>query len=109
MLAKASPLRSGDRLAGLAADSYEERVAAQLALAEVPLKNFLSEALIPYETDEVTRLILDLHDAVAFTPVIHCTVGDLRDWLLSDAAAWQQPSGRLACRLRPLVWWSRPG
>ncbi|SOD80303.1 ethanolamine ammonia-lyase subunit EutB [Spirosoma fluviale] len=86
LLAKASPLRSGDRLAGLAADSYEERVAAQMALADLPLITFLTEAVIPYETDEVTRLIIDSHDKQAFTPISHFTVGDLRDWLLGDEA-----------------------
>ncbi|UOG75266.1 ethanolamine ammonia-lyase subunit EutB [Hymenobacter tibetensis] len=84
LLAKATPLRSGDVLAGVAAETYEERVAAQLTLAEVPLRNFLNEALIPYEQDEVTRLILDTHDAAAFAPVSHFTVGQLRDWLLAD-------------------------
>ncbi|WP_046243278.1 ethanolamine ammonia-lyase subunit EutB [Hymenobacter terrenus] len=86
LLARASPLRSGDVLAGVAATTYEERVAAQLALADVPLRDFLNEALIPYEQDEVTRLILDTHDAAAFTHIGHFTVGQLRDWLLSDAA-----------------------
>ncbi len=84
LLAKASPLRSGDVLAGVAADTYEERVAAQLTLADVPLRNFLHEALIPYEQDEVTRLIIDTHDVAAFAPVSHFTVGQLRDWLLAD-------------------------
>ena len=86
LLARASPLRSGDGLAGLLADSYEERVAAQMALADVPLSTFLNEAVIPYETDDVTRLIIDNHDKTAFTPISHFTVGDLRDWLLSDDA-----------------------
>ena len=86
LLARASPLRSGDVLAGVAATTYEERVAAQLALADVPLRDFLHEALVPYEQDEVTRLILDTHDAAAFAPIGHFTVGQLRDWLLSDAA-----------------------
>jgi ethanolamine ammonia-lyase large subunit len=86
LLARASPLRSGDVLAGVAAATYEERVAAQLALADVPLRDFLHEALVPYEHDEVTRLILDTHDAAAFAPVSHFTVGQLRDWLLADAA-----------------------
>ncbi len=86
LLAHASPLRSGDVLAGVAADTYEQRIAAQLALADVPLRNFLHEALVPYEHDEVTRLILDTHDAAAFAPISHFTVGELRDWLLSDAA-----------------------
>jgi ethanolamine ammonia-lyase large subunit len=86
LLAKATPFRSGDALAGLAADTYQERVAAQLTLADVPLRTFLHEAVVPYETDEVTRLIIDSHDAAAFQPVSHLTVGELRDWLLSDAA-----------------------
>ena len=86
LLAKATPARSGDVLAGVAAGSDVERVAAQMALAEVPLKHFLSEAVIPYEADEVTRLILDSHDAQAFAPVAHLTVGGFRDWLLGPAA-----------------------
>jgi len=86
LLAKASPLRSGDVLAGVAAERFDERVAAQMALADVPLKHFLEELLIPYETDEVTRLIVDSHDAAAFAPVSHFTVGQLRDWILSDRA-----------------------
>ena len=86
LMAKASPARSGDSLAGVAAGSDAERVAAQMALAEVPLKRFLDEALIPYEADEVTRLIIDGHDRAAFAPVSHLTVGDFRDWLLGDAA-----------------------
>src|SRR5262249_36039725 len=86
LLAKASPLRSGDELAGIAAQSGEERVAAQYALADLPLATFLSETVVPYETDEVTRLIIDSHDQAAFAPVAHLTVGGLRDWLLSDAA-----------------------
>jgi len=86
LLARATPRRSGDELAGVAAATYEERVAAQLALADVVLRQFLQEALVPYEADEVTRLILDTHDAAAFTLVAHFTVGQLRDWLLSKAA-----------------------
>jgi ethanolamine ammonia-lyase large subunit len=86
LLARASPPRSGDALAGIAAGSAEERIAAQLALADLPLKAFLAEAVIPYEQDEVTRLILDTHDARAFAPAASLTVGGLRDWLLSDAA-----------------------
>jgi len=82
LLAKATPARSGDRLAGLAASSEEERVAAQMALADTPLQNFLDEAVVPYERDEVTRLIIDSHDALSFAPVAHLTVGGLRDWLL---------------------------
>ncbi|MDQ2771045.1 MAG: ethanolamine ammonia-lyase subunit EutB, partial [Bacteroidota bacterium] len=75
LLARASPPRSGDVLAGVAAATYEERVAAQFALADVPLRNFLHEALVPYEEDEVTRLILDSHDAAAFALIAHFTVG----------------------------------
>jgi ethanolamine ammonia-lyase large subunit len=86
LLAKASPYRSGDALAALTAGSYEERVAAQMALADVPLTTFLQEALVPYEKDEVTRLIIDTHDAQAFSAIRHMTVGEWRDWLLSDAA-----------------------
>ena len=86
LLARASPLRSGDVLAGVAAATYEERVAAQFALADVPLRAFLAEPLIPYEQDEVTRLICDGHDAAALAGVGHFTVGQLRDWLVSDAA-----------------------
>src|SRR5882762_4335124 len=86
LLAKATPYRSGDALAGLTAASYEERVAAQMALADVPLKTFLNEAVIPYETDTVTRLIIDTHDAANFASIAHFTVGELRDWLLCDDA-----------------------
>lgn len=86
VMAKASPARSGDYLAEVAASSDGERVAAQMALANIPLSHFLSEALIPYEDDEVTRLIIDTHDAQAFAPVSHLTVGGLRDWLLSEQA-----------------------
>lgn len=84
LMAKATPARSGDFLAGVAAEHDEERVAAQMALAEVSLKTFLNEALVPYEEDEVTRLIMDDHDAEAFKTVSHLTVGDFRNWLLSD-------------------------
>jgi ethanolamine ammonia-lyase large subunit len=86
LMAKATPARSGDRLAGVIAHTAEERVVAQMALADLPLKTFLNEALIPYEQDEVTRLILDDHDPGAFEPVSHLTVGDFRNWLLSDLA-----------------------
>jgi ethanolamine ammonia-lyase large subunit len=86
LLAKATPARSGDVLAGLAADSAQQRVAAQCALADLPLAHFLSEQVVPYETDEVTRLIVDTHDAAAFAPIRSFTVGELRDWLLSDEA-----------------------
>ena len=85
LMAKATPERSGDHLAGIAAIDAEERAAAQLALADLPLAAFLHDAVIPYEEDEVTRLIIDTHDARAFAPVAHLTVGGFRDWLLSDA------------------------
>lgn len=86
LMAKATPARSGDNLAGVAARHDTERVAAQMALADLPLAHFLQEALVPYESDEVTRLIIDSHDRAAFAPVAHLTVGGFRDWLLSDAA-----------------------
>ena len=90
LLAKASPYRSGDALAGIAAENAEQRAAAQMTLADLPLRAFLEQALIPYEDDEVTRLIIDTHNAAhntaAFAPVASLTVGDLRNWLLSDAA-----------------------
>ena len=86
LMAKASPARSGDYLAAVAAVNNLERVAAQWRLADVPLKQFLTEALVPYESDEVTRLIIDSHDPQAFAPISHLTVGDFRNWLLSDQA-----------------------
>jgi ethanolamine ammonia-lyase large subunit len=86
LMAKATPERSGDQLAGIAAGSAQERVAAREALADVPLATFLQQPLVPYESDEVTRLIIDSHDEAAFAPLAHLTVGALRDWLLSDAA-----------------------
>ncbi|WP_374544805.1 ethanolamine ammonia-lyase subunit EutB [Rhodoblastus sp.] len=86
LLAKASPARSGDYLAGIAAADDTERAAAQMALADLPLKVFLQEQVVPYEDDEVTRLIVDDHDAKAFATVSHLTVGDFRNWLLSDEA-----------------------
>jgi len=86
LLAKATPPRSGDRLAGISAESAGQMIAARIALADVPLKQFLQEAVIPYESDEVTRLIVDTHDRSAFAPVASLTVGAFRDWLLSDAA-----------------------
>lgn len=86
VMAAASPERSGDQLAEIAASSALERVAARRVLADLPLKTFLTETLIPYEIDEVTRLIIDSHDEAAFAPVATMTVGDLRDWLLSPAA-----------------------
>ncbi len=96
LMAKATPPRSGDMLAGIAAASAEENVAAKMALADLPLKTFLSEAVVPYEDDEVTRLIIDRHDPIAFAPVSALTVGDFRDWLLSDAA-----DGAALARLAP--------
>ncbi len=86
LLACASPRRSGDELAGIAAATDERRVAAKMALADVPLTTFLDDVLVPYETDEVTRLILDSHDAAAFAPIAGLTVGQFREWLLSYAA-----------------------
>ena len=86
LLAKATPPRSGDRLAGIAAGSAEQMIAARIALADIPLKQFLYETVIPYEDDEITRLIIDAHDAAAFAAISSLTVGSFRDWLLSDAA-----------------------
>jgi len=100
LLAKATPLRSGDELAGVAASSAVERAAAQMALADLPLRTFLEETLVPYEEDEVTRLIADSHDPVAFAPVSSLTVGGFRDWLLSDEATGEVLSG-LAFGLTP--------
>jgi ethanolamine ammonia-lyase large subunit len=90
LLAKASPARSGDELAGLAAASAEERVRAQMQLADTPLRAFLREQVIPYETDEVTRLICDSHDGEAFAVISHLTVGEFRDWLLSSQATTER-------------------
>src|SRR5476651_659037 len=86
LLARASPLRSGDQLAGLAPETGEERVAAQFALADLPLATFLQEHVVAYEADDVTRLIVDTHDRTAFARISHLTVGGFRDWLLSDEA-----------------------
>jgi ethanolamine ammonia-lyase large subunit len=86
LMAKATPARSGDRLAGVAAENAEQRVVAQMLLAEQPLKIFLQNLLIPYESDEITRLIIDDHDLVAFSLISHLTIGDFRNWLLSDLA-----------------------
>ena len=98
LLAKASPLRSGDVLAGVAAATEEERVLAQMELAGVPLERFLEEHVVPYEEDEVTRLIIDTHDRDAFAPVRGLTVGEFRDWLLTDAV-----DGEVLTRLAPGV------
>ncbi len=86
LMAKASPTRSGDYLAGLGAMNAQERVAAQMALADVPLKTFLNDLVVPYESDEITRLIIDSHDMQAFKTFSHLTIGDFRNWLLSDDA-----------------------
>ena len=102
LLAKASPARSGDFLAGVAAADDEERVAAQMALADVPLKTFLAEHVVPYENDEVTRLIIDEHDVKTFAPVSHLTVGAFRDWLLSDSAT-EKSLAALAPGLTPEI------
>lgn len=93
LLAKASPLRSGDVLAEVAAESDIERIAARYALADVPLTHFLTEVVVPYESDEVTRLIIDTHDEAAFSPIRDLTVGQLREWLLSDERTAEALSG----------------
>lgn len=98
LMAKATPARSGDRLAGVAAQSAEQRAIAQMTLADVPLKRFLEQVLIPYEDDEITRLIIDDHDKNAFAPISHLTVGGFRDWLLSDLA-----SSEVLTQIRPGV------
>ncbi|MGC2166164.1 MAG: ethanolamine ammonia-lyase subunit EutB [Gallionella sp.] len=86
VMAKAAPARSGDYLGGVAAETYAERMAARMCLAAIPLRQFLEDLLIPYEIDEVSRLIIDSHDTQAFSEISHHTVGDFRNWLLSDAA-----------------------
>lgn len=86
LLAKATPLRSGDELAKLGANSNAERIAAQYALSEVPLTDFIENPIIPYENDEVTRLIIDNHDSKVFSKIDHFSVGQFRDWLLSHEA-----------------------
>src|SRR6202171_1836686 len=86
LLAKATPPRSGDRLAGIAADSAEQMIAARMALADIPLKQFLHETVIAYEDDEITRLIVDSHDMPAFAPISSLTGGACDEWLLSGAA-----------------------
>jgi ethanolamine ammonia-lyase large subunit len=102
LMAKATPIRSGDALAGIAAGSAEENVAARLCLADVPLKSVLADPLIPYEDDEVTRLILDTHDRDAFAPIGHLTVGEFRNWLLSDQAT-SDALARLAPGITPEI------
>ena len=98
LMAKASPVRSGDMLAGIAASCAEENIAAKLCLADLPLNTFLTHALVPYEDDEVTRLIIDTHNAQAFAPIAHLTVGSLRDFLLSANA-----EGDVLARLAPAI------
>ena len=100
LLAKAGPMRSGDLLAGVAADSEAERMAAKMALADLPLRRFLEEPVISPDDDEVSRLILAQHDAAAFAPIAHLTVGEFRNWLLSDATTEQT--------LRDLTWGLTP-
>ncbi len=96
LMAKATPKRSGDMLAGLAANTSQERAVAQMRLAEVPLKTFLEDLLIPYEDDEITRLIIDKHDKEAFEIISHLSVGEFRNWLLSD-----NTSKKLIEKVRP--------
>lgn len=100
LMAKATPLRSGDQLAGVAAENATERVAAQMALADVSLKQFLTEVLIDYEQDEITRLIIDEHRSDLFAPISHFSVGDFRNWLLSEDATTQKLQ-QLALGLTP--------
>ena len=100
LLAKAGPMRSGDLLAGVAADSEAERMAAKMALADLPLRRFLEEPVIAPDDDEVSRLILSQHDEAAFAPIAHLTVGEFRNWLLSDATTEQT--------LRDLTWGLTP-
>ncbi len=102
LLAKATPRRSGDALAGIAAETDAERAAAQVALADLPLATLLEHPVVPYERDEVTRLIVDTHDRAAFRPIAHLTVGGLRDWLLSDDAT-TEVLGALAPGLTPEI------
>ena len=106
LMAKATPRRSGDELAGIAAANYEERVAAQMCLADVPLSQFLEDLLVPYEEDEVTRLIVDTHDKKAFEPVCNLSVGEFRDWLLryeTDANLLREISGGITPEMAAAV------
>jgi ethanolamine ammonia-lyase large subunit len=93
LMCKASPARSGDELAGIAASNARKRVAAQMLLSDVPLKQFLKEPLIPYENDEVTRLIFDTHDSAAFAPIGDLTVGQFREWLLEYSTTGEKLAG----------------
>src|SRR4030088_2210373 len=102
LLARATPSRSGDRLAGIAAGNMTERVAAQRALADLPLRRLIEDPVIPYEADEITRLIGDTHDGHAFATIAAMTVGELLDWLLSDAVDTAALT-RLAAGLAPEI------
>ena len=102
LLAKASPPRSGDELAGIAAANATERVAAQMTLADLPLSVFLNEAVVPYEDDEVTRLIVDTHDGAVFAPLASFTVGELRNWLLAEETSGEILAG-LAAAFTPEI------
>src|SRR5205823_3909469 len=102
LLARATPPRSGDRLAGVAAADMTERVAAQRALADLRLRPLIEDPVVPYEADEITRLIIDTHNPDAFAPIAAMTVGELRDWLLSDAADTAALT-RLAAGLTPEI------
>src|SRR5262245_40022629 len=102
LMAKATPPRSGDRLAGIAAATAEENIAAKMAVADLPLKRILAEPIVPYEQDEVTRLILDTHDARSFARVAPMTVGEFRDFLLSDRAT-TQALAKLAGAITPEI------
>ena len=102
LLARATPPRSGDQLAGLAASNMTERVAAQRALADLPVRRLIEDPVVPHEMDEITRLIVDNHDREAFAPIAAMTVGELRDWLLSDAAG-TAVLARLAPGLTPEI------
>jgi ethanolamine ammonia-lyase large subunit len=102
LLARATPPRSGDRLAGVAAADMTERVAAQRALADLSLRRMIEDPVVPYEADEITRLIIDTHDRNAFAPIASMTVGELRDWLLSDATDTAALT-RLAAGLTPEI------
>ncbi|MCX2963348.1 ethanolamine ammonia-lyase subunit EutB [Gordonia sp. Z-3] len=102
LMAKATPRRSGDELAGCAAESDAERAAAAWQLADLPLTTFLDEQVVPYESDEVTRLIIDSHDREAFRVISHLTVGGLRDWFL-ETAARDDSAARIASVARGLT------
>jgi ethanolamine ammonia-lyase large subunit len=96
LLAKAGEAKSGDTLAGIAASSETERVAAKMVLADLPLADFILSPVIDPDTDEVSRLIHNDHDAIAFAPMRSQTVGELREWLLEDTT-----DGAAISRARP--------